>query len=176
MNIVKLRTTFGEISIELYSDTAPNTVENFLKYVKSGYYDNTLFHRVIDGFMVQGGGFTEDMIEKQSKLEPIQNEANSKLRNERGTIAMARTSDPHSATSQFFINVEDNAFLNHTSKTPQGYGYAVFGKVIAGMDVVDKIKISKTCSRAGHQDVPEIPVLIHSALIATEKNKTVELA
>jgi peptidyl-prolyl cis-trans isomerase B (cyclophilin B) len=157
--MIKLETNYGVIGIELNAEKAPKTVENFLGYVKEGFYEGTIFHRVIDGFMVQAGGFTPDMQQKKGKAS-IVNEADNGLKNVRGSIAMARTSDPHSASSQFFINVADNAFLNHRSKTPDGWGYCVFGQVVEGLDVVDKIKGVKTANLAGHQDVPMNDVLI----------------
>lgn len=150
---VTIRTNFGDIIVELYEDKAPLSVENFLTYVDEKYYDQTIFHRVIDGFMIQGGGFTVDMKPK-STHDPIRNEADNRLLNEKGTIAMARTSDIHSATSQFFINVADNAFLNFRTPNSAGYGYCVFGKVTKGMEVVDKIKGVKTATKMGHQNVP----------------------
>lgn len=151
---VLIETTMGNITIELDMQNAPNTSSNFLAYVDDGYFVDTTFHRVIPNFMVQGGGITADMRDKPSKRAPIQNEANNGLKNDRGTLAMARTGDPHSATSQFFINHADNAFLNFSSETMQGWGYAVFGKVVDGMDVVDEIAKVKTGSKGGHQDVP----------------------
>ncbi len=151
---VLLETTMGNITIELDAQKAPNTVSNFLAYVDDGYFVDTIFHRVIPNFMIQGGGITADMQDKPSKHKPIQNEANNGLKNDRGTLAMARTGDPHSATSQFFINHNDNAFLNFSSETPQGWGYAVFGKVIDGMDVVDAMAKVQTGNSGGHQDVP----------------------
>jgi len=151
---VLLETTMGNITIELDAQKAPNTVSNFLAYVDDGYFVDTTFHRVIPNFMIQGGGITADMQDKPSKHKPIQNEANNGLKNDRGTLAMARTGDPHSATSQFFINHNDNAFLNFSSETPQGWGYAVFGKVIDGMDVVDAMAKVQTGNSGGHQDVP----------------------
>ena len=157
--MVKLQTSLGTITLELYADKAPETVKNFLAYVAAGHYDNTIFHRVIDGFMIQGGGFEPDMKQKPAGA-PVKNEADNGLRNERGTIAMARTSDPHSATAQFFINVKDNGFLDHTAPNSQGWGYCVFGKVVDGMDVVDKIRAVKTSSRGFHQDVPVEDVII----------------
>jgi peptidyl-prolyl cis-trans isomerase B (cyclophilin B) len=160
--MVKLHTNFGVIGIELNADKAPVTVANFLEYVKSGAFDNTIFHRVIDGFMIQGGGFEPGMKQKAT-LEPIKNEADNGLKNEKYTIAMARTSDPHSATAQFFINVGDNSFLNHTAPTTQGWGYTVFGKVVEGTDVVDQIRKVKTGSRGMHQDVPMDDVIIKRA-------------
>jgi peptidyl-prolyl cis-trans isomerase B (cyclophilin B) len=164
---VALETSQGRIVIELYRDKAPKTVDNFLQYVKSGHYDGTIFHRVIDGFMVQGGGFSADMGQKPTK-SPIQNEADNGLRNERGTLAMARTQDPNSASAQFFINLTDNEFLNHKGKTAQGWGYAVFGKVVEGMEVVDKIAKVPTGNKGGHQNVPIEPVLIKSARVVTK--------
>ena len=140
--MVTLKTNFGDITLELFEDKAPKTVENFLAYVKEGFYDDTIFHRVIDGFMIQGGGFTADMDQKDTK-DTIENEANNGVANEIGTIAMARTNDPHSATAQFFINVGNNSFLNHTSESVNGWGYCAFGKVTDGMDVVEKIKSVK---------------------------------
>jgi peptidyl-prolyl cis-trans isomerase B (cyclophilin B) len=151
--IVELKTTMGTIKIELFAEKAPITVKNFLGYVNEGFYNNTIFHRVKDGFMVQGGGFTKDMKQKQVKA-PIVNEAENGLKNSRGTIAMARTSDVNSATAQFFINVVDNSFLDFKAKNSREYGYCVFGKVIEGMDVVDKIKKARTGSHGPHQDVP----------------------
>jgi peptidyl-prolyl cis-trans isomerase B (cyclophilin B) len=162
--MVRLHTGFGAIMIELNAAKAPKTVENFLRYVKSGHYDKTLFHRVINGFMIQGGGFESGMRQKPTEA-PIENEATNGLRNEKYTIAMARTSDPHSATAQFFINVADNDFLNHTSPTVQGWGYCVFGKVVDGTDVVDRIKAVRTIRYGMHQDVPEPEVLIERAEI-----------
>ena len=137
--MVTFKTNFGDITLELFEDKAPKTVENFLSYVKDGFYDNTIFHLVIEGFMIQGGGFTVDMDQKDTK-DTIENEANNGVANEKGTIAMARTNDPHSATAQFFINVNNNDFLNHTSESVNGWGYCAFGKVTEGMDVVEKIK------------------------------------
>jgi len=162
MSKVKLTTNHGPIVIELDDAKAPATVENFLGYVRSGAYTNTIFHRVIDGFMIQGGGFEPGMRQKTT-LAQIENEAHNGLKNERYTVAMARTSDPHSASAQFFINVKDNSFLNHSAPTAQGWGYCVFGKVIEGMDVVDKIKGVKTTSRGGHQDVPAEDVIVERA-------------
>ncbi len=159
---VLLDTTEGEILIELYPDKAPETVANFLKYVDEGFYKNTIFHRVIKGFMIQGGGLTMKMEEKPTSA-PVKNEADNGLKNDRGTIAMARTMDPHSATAQFFINLVDNDFLNHTAPTMQGWGYCVFGKVVDGMDVVDKIGKAKTGSRPPYDDVPLDSVLINEA-------------
>jgi peptidyl-prolyl cis-trans isomerase B (cyclophilin B) len=160
--MVKLETNFGAITLELDSENAPETVQNFLNYVTSGFYDNTLFHRVIDDFMIQGGGFESGMKQKKTQA-PIHNEAANGLKNEAYTIAMARTADVHSATAQFFINVTNNGFLNYKSATPQGYGYCVFGKVIEGQDVIDKIKKVKTGDFAGHQNVPLEDVVILKA-------------
>lgn len=160
--IVEMATSKGSMRVELLLDQAPRTVNNFLKYVDDGFYDGTIFHRVIEDFMVQGGGFTEQMDQKPT-LEPVQNEADNGLLNAQGTLAMARTSDPHSATAQFFINASDrNSFLDHQSKTPQGWGYCVFGKVVEGLDVVDQIRSVETCTRGGHQDVPVESVVINT--------------
>ncbi|MFI9150198.1 peptidylprolyl isomerase [Streptomyces sp. NPDC053367] len=164
MSRVELTTNFGRIVLELADAEAPKTVENFLTYVRNGHYDGTIFHRVIDGFMVQGGGFTAEMAQKPT-LAPIQNEADNGLKNTAYTVAMARTGDPHSATAQFFINVSDNEFLNHSSKDMRGWGYAVFGKVTEGQDVVDQIKAVRTGTSRGHQDVPTQPVVIESAKV-----------
>ncbi|WP_334108791.1 peptidylprolyl isomerase [Methylobacillus sp.] len=160
--MIKLHTNFGEITLELDEKEAPITTANFIQYVKDGFYDNTIFHRVIDGFMIQGGGFTPEMEQKPTR-ESIQNEANNSLLNQTYTIAMARTAAPHSASSQFFINVANNDFLNFTAPTHQGWGYAVFGKVVAGTEVIDQIKKVKTGSKNGHQDVPLEPVIIERA-------------
>lgn len=160
--MVKLHTNFGPITIALDPEKAPLTTENFLEYVKQGFFNNTVFHRVIDGFMIQGGGFEPGMKQKPTR-NPIQNEAANGLKNEMYSVAMARTSDPHSATAQFFINVGDNGFLNYTAANQQGFGYCVFGKVVEGQDVVDKIKKVKTGSKMGHQDVPIEDVVIESA-------------
>jgi len=160
--MIRLTTSLGNIDIELDFDKAPKTAANFEQYVKDGHFDGTLFHRVINGFMIQGGGLLPDLSPKPTR-EPIENEANNGLKNVAGSIAMARTNDPHSATSQFFINVSDNAFLDHSAPTIQGWGYCVFGKVANGMDVVDKIKSVATTSRAGHQDVPAEDVVIEKA-------------
>ncbi|WP_207062082.1 peptidylprolyl isomerase [Motiliproteus sp. SC1-56] len=162
--MIILHTNFGDIKIELDSDKAPKTAANFESYVRKGFYDGVIFHRVIDGFMIQGGGFEPGMTQKETDA-PIENEAANGLTNKTGTLAMARTMDPHSASAQFFINVNDNTFLDHTAKTTEGWGYAVFGKVVDGMDVVNKIKGVKTTSRAGHQDVPVDDVIIESAEI-----------
>lgn len=158
--MIVIKTSLGDISIWLDDKNAPKTVANFLDYVQDGFYKDTIFHRVIGGFMIQGGGLTVDM---QTKAAPHQvvNEAKFALPNKRGTISMARTSDPHSASSQFFINLVDNAFLNFSSETPQGYGYCVFGEVVAGMDVVDAIAKVKTNQQSGHSDVPVTPVVIY---------------
>lgn len=162
--MVRLHTTFGPITIALDADKAPKTVANFLGYVKSGHYDGTVFHRVIPGFMIQGGGMTADLGEKKTGA-PIPNEADNGLKNERGTLAMARTSDPNSATAQFFINTVDNKFLNHSGKTMQGWGYAVFGKVVEGMETVDKIAGVKTGNKGPYQNVPIEPVTIVKATV-----------
>lgn len=154
----------GVITLELDEQKAPKTVANFLSYVKKGHYDGTIFHRVIDGFMVQGGGFAPGMSQKPTDA-PIENEANNGLKNEKYSVAMARTSAPHSASAQFFINVADNDFLNHKSPTPQGWGYAVFGKVVGGKDVVDRIKAVETGNRGGHGDVPKTDVVIEKAVV-----------
>ena len=160
--MIKLHTKHGIISIELDAAKAPDTVANFTQYVKDGHYNNTIFHRVIDGFMIQGGGFEPGMKQKPTR-EPVQNEANNGLKNDLYTVAMARTSAPHSASAQFFINVGDNDFLNHSAPTAQGWGYCVFGKVVDGTDVVDKIRKVKTGSKGGHQDVPVEDVVIEKA-------------
>jgi peptidyl-prolyl cis-trans isomerase B (cyclophilin B) len=160
--MVRLHTSFGPITIALDADRAPKTVANFLDYVRNGHYDGTIFHRVIDGFMIQGGGFAPGMKQKPT-AGPVDNEAGNGLRNDKYTVAMARTSDPHSATAQFFINVADNAFLNHSAPTPQGWGYCVFGKVTEGMDVVDRIRKVATGRSGMHSDVPQQDVLIERA-------------
>ena len=162
--MVTLKTTYGTITLELDADKAPATVANFIKYAREGFYDGTIFHRVIDNFMIQGGGFDADMKQKSTQ-DPIQNEADNGLKNDFGTIAMARTMDPHSATAQFFINVKDNDFLNHSGKTMQGWGYAVFGKVVEGEEVLHKIRAVPTTSRGGHQDVPVEPVIIETVTV-----------
>ncbi len=162
--MIVIETNFGTIQVELDFDKAPLSARNFENYVSQGFYDGTLFHRVIDNFMIQGGGFTTGMRGKRGEA-PIRNEADNGLKNLVGTLAMARTSDPHSASSQFFINVADNAFLDHRSQTPEGWGYAVFGKVVAGMDVVNRIKSCATTARAGHRDVPVEEVVIESARV-----------
>jgi peptidyl-prolyl cis-trans isomerase B (cyclophilin B) len=160
--MIRLHTNYGVITLNLFADKAPVTVENFISYVKDGFFDNTIFHRVINGFMIQGGGFTPDMEQKETK-GTIKNEANNKVPNKKGTIAMARTNDPHSATCQFFINIADNDFLNFSSETSSGWGYCVFGEVTEGMDVVDTIKKVATGRANGHSDVPVKPVLIEKA-------------
>ncbi|WLW67611.1 MULTISPECIES: peptidylprolyl isomerase [unclassified Psychrobacter] len=165
--VVELDTNMGAIVIELNEEKAPKTVENFLNYVKSGHYDGTIFHRIIDGFMIQGGGMDAEMNEKATNA-PVENEADNGLKNDKGTIAMARTQDPHSATSQFFINVKDNDFLNHSGKNMQGWGYTVFGKVTSGMDVIDKMRGVPTGRFGMHADVPNEPVVINSATIITQ--------
>jgi len=161
--MIKLHTNFGTITLELDAAKAPKTVANFLNYVNKGHYDNTLFHRVIPGFMIQGGGMEPGMKQKATDAQ-IDNEANNGLKNDPYTVAMARTNAPHSATAQFFINVAKNDFLNHTAPSAQGWGYAVFGKVVGGTDVVDKIKAVKTGSKAGHGDVPVTDVVIDKAV------------
>ena len=166
MTQVTIATSLGDIKLELNDEKAPITVENFKTIANSGYYEGTIFHRVINGFMIQGGGLTADMSNKSSDTSPIQNEANNGLPNDRGTIAMARTMDPHSATSQFFINHKDNGFLNHTGETSQGWGYAVFGKVTEGMDVVDQIAEVATGSSGAYQDVPQEVITIESVVIS----------
>ena len=166
MSLVTISTSAGEIHLELDADNAPITVANFLQLAKDGYYTGTIFHRIIEGFMVQGGGLDEDMTPKPTNTDPIQNEANNGLKNDRGTIAMARTMDPHSATGQFFINHKDNDFLNHTAETSQGWGYAVFGSVIDGMDVVDQIALSTTSTVGGYADAPLEPTIIHSVTVS----------
>ncbi|PKG97526.1 peptidylprolyl isomerase [Paraglaciecola sp. MB-3u-78] len=162
--MVKIHTNYGVITLTLFADKAPITVANFLDYVKEGFYDNTIFHRVIDGFMVQGGGFEPGMVQKESKAT-IQNEANNGLLNNLGTVAMARTNEPHSATAQFFINVGDNSFLNFKSESTDGWGYCVFAEVSEGMDVVEKIRAVTTGNSGYHQDVPEEDVVIQKAEI-----------
>jgi len=160
--MVKISTNLGSFTLDLDAERAPETVKNFLQYVQDGHYNNTIFHRVIDGFMIQGGGFEPGMRQKQTRA-PVANEANNGLKNQRGTVAMARTGDPHSASAQFFINVADNTFLNHTAPTPQGWGYCVFGRVTEGMDVVEKIKGVRTGSSGMHKDVPVEDVVIERA-------------
>jgi peptidyl-prolyl cis-trans isomerase B (cyclophilin B) len=165
--MIVLNTNHGAITLELDFDKAPLSAANFLDYAKSGFYDGTIFHRVIDNFMIQGGGFEPGLTQKENG-EPIKNEADNGLPNVLGSVAMARTSDPHSATSQFFINVGDNGFLNHTSPSPQGWGYAVFGKVVDGLDVVNAIKGCKTGSIDGYQDVPTEDVIIESVTVSED--------
>ncbi|PJI47669.1 MAG: peptidylprolyl isomerase [Pseudomonas sp.] len=164
---VKLQTNFGDITLELFDDKAPETVANFKEYVQAGHYDNTVFHRVINNFMVQGGGFEPGMKQKSTR-KSIKNEANNGVGNKIGTVAMARTMEPHSASAQFFINVADNDFLNHSAPTVQGWGYCVFGEVKDGMDVVNKIKAVATTMRSGHQDVPADDVIIEKAEVIGE--------
>lgn len=166
---VRLETSMGDIDIALDSEKAPKTVENFLAYVKDGHYDETIFHRIINGFMIQGGGMDADMNEKPTR-KPVENEADNGLKNQAYTVAMARTPNPHSATAQFFINVKNNTFLDHTAKTPEGWGYAVFGKVVKGHPVVNKIKTVKTGSRGMHSDVPVEPVVIRTARVVEDDN------
>ncbi len=167
MTRVLIETLLGDMTLELDADKAPATVANFVDYAQSGHYDGTIFHRVINNFMVQGGGFDTDMRQKGTNA-PIQNEANNGLKNDRGTIAMARTMDPHSATAQFFINVSDNDFLNFSGENMQGWGYAVFGRVVEGEDVLDKIRVVPTGSQAGHQDVPTDPIVIESVTVLSD--------
>ncbi len=162
--MVKIQTNLGVITLELDEGKAPETVANFLQYAREGFYDGTIFHRVINGFMIQGGGMESGLIQKATR-EPIRNEADNGLSNLNGTIAMARTMDPHSATAQFFINVADNGFLDHTAKDSQGWGYCVFGRVTDGMDVVNKIKQVETTSQGGHQDVPLEEIVIEKTII-----------
>ena len=162
---VRMQTNMGVVEMELYRDKAPKTVENFLRYAQDGFYDGTIFHRVIKSFMIQGGGFTTDYTKKPTR-SPVANEADNGLKNDRGTVAMARTSDPHSATAQFFINVVDNGFLNHRTPTPRGWGYTVFGRVTEGMDVVDEIRRVKTGSGGPFgKDVPQEPVIIEKMTV-----------
>jgi peptidyl-prolyl cis-trans isomerase B (cyclophilin B) len=163
--MITLHTNQGDIVIELDFENAPKTAANFQQYAEEGFYNGTIFHRVIDGFMIQGGGMTADMEQKTTRA-PIENEADNGLKNDTGTLAMARTNDPHSATAQFFINVKDNSFLNHSSKTAQGWGYCVFGKVTQGMDVVEKIKKVKTGNKGYHSDVPVEPIVIENVTVA----------
>ena len=165
--MITLKTNYGDIEIELDHENAPISAENFTTYARDGFYDGTIFHRIIDGFMVQGGGFDVDMNQKKGN-DTIQNEANNGLKNDLGTLAMARTMDPHSASSQFFINVADNGFLNHTGENSQGWGYAVFGKVTNGMTVVEKLTKLPTTSRGGHQDVPESEVILEKVVFSEE--------
>ena len=162
--IITVKTSLGDIKLELFNDKAPITAENFEKYIKSNYFTNSIFHRVIKDFMVQGGGFTPEMEEKET-MSPIKNEANNKISNERGTIAMARTNDPHSASAQFLINLKDNTFLDFKSETTQGWGYCVFGKITEGIEVIDEIAMVDTGSYGPHQDVPKDPVIIKEIII-----------
>ncbi len=175
MTHILLQTNRGSVRIALEDDLTPKTVANFLQYVHNGFFENTLFHRVIPGFMVQGGGLTPDMSAKKT-LNPVENEAHLGLKNTTGTIAMARTSDPHSATSQFFINVADNAFLDHRAQTAQGWGYCAFGRVVEGMDVVHALAQVATTSKAGHQDVPQNPILIEAVSIVETAPREATLA
>jgi len=165
--MVIIRTTFGAITLELDAEKAPKTVANFLQYARDGFYDGTIFHRVIDNFMIQGGGFDTDFQQKETG-EAVENEADNGLKNDFGTVAMARTMEPHSATAQFFINVKDNDFLNHSGKNMQGWGYTVFGKITDGAEVLDKIRAVPTTSRGGHQDVPTDPVIIESVEVVED--------
>ena len=167
MTRVLMKTLFGDITLELDGEKAPASVANFVEYAQSGYYDGTIFHRVINNFMIQGGGFDTDMQQKPTNA-PIQNEANNGLKNNRGSVAMARTMDPHSATALFFINVSDNDFLNFSGENMQGWGYAVFGQVVDGEDVLDKIRGVPTGSQAGHQDVPTDPIVVESVTIIAD--------
>jgi peptidyl-prolyl cis-trans isomerase B (cyclophilin B) len=166
-SMVIIRTTFGPITLELDAEKAPKTVANFLQYARDGFYDGTIFHRVIDNFMIQGGGFDTDFQQKETG-EAVENEADNGLKNDFGTVAMARTMEPHSATAQFFINVKDNDFLNHSGKNMQGWGYTVFGKITDGAEVLDKIRAVPTTSRGGHQDVPTDPVIIESVEVVED--------
>lgn len=165
--MIRLQTNHGDITLELYEDKAPETCANFKQYLESGFYNGTIFHRVIKGFMIQGGGFTEEM-EQKSTNDPIKNEADNGISNEIGTIAMARTPDPHSASSQFFINVSNNTFLDFSAPTANGWGYCVFGKVVDGLDIVKAIEKVETGSRSGHQDVPKDNVIIEKAEVAED--------
>lgn len=162
--MITLHTSFGDIKLELDFDKAPKTAANFKQYCEEGHYAGTIFHRVIDGFMIQGGGMDSNMTEKDTRA-PVENEADNGLKNDTGTIAMARTMDPHSASAQFFINVKDNNFLNHTAKNSQGWGYCVFGKVVEGMDVINQIKGVRTGNDGGHQDVPVDPITIDKVTV-----------
>jgi peptidyl-prolyl cis-trans isomerase A (cyclophilin A) len=168
--VVVFDTTQGEIHVEMNPEKAPGTVKNFVEYVKAKHFDGLVFHRVIPDFMIQGGGFTAEMMERKTRA-PIRNEAGNGLKNDRGTIAMARTPNPDSATAQFFINLKNNDFLNHRDETPQGFGYAVFGKVVKGMEVVDKIAKVRTGDRDGHQNVPVEPVVIRTAKVQEPEKK-----
>ncbi|MAY42629.1 peptidylprolyl isomerase [Neptuniibacter sp. UBA847] len=173
--MIIIHTNFGDISLELDYEKAPKTAANFEQYVTEGFYDGIIFHRVINGFMIQGGGFEPGMVQKQTR-ETIENEADNGLSNTAGTVAMARTMDPHSASAQFFINVSDNTFLDHTAKTTEGWGYAVFGKIVDGMDVVNKLKTAATTMRAGHQDVPTEDIIIESAELVNADQESSEEA
>lgn len=168
--MITIQTTFGEITLELDAERAPRTVENFIAYARSGHYDGTIFHRVINNFMIQGGGFDIEMKQRPTQ-DPIENEADNGLKNDFGTIAMARTMDPHSATAQFFLNVKDNDFLNHTGKTMQGWGYTVFGRIVSGEDVLEKIRNVPTTSKGGHQDVPKEAVIIESIVVDDDSDQ-----
>jgi peptidyl-prolyl cis-trans isomerase B (cyclophilin B) len=168
--MITLQTSMGQITLELDTKNTPLTAENFLNYAKSGAYDGTIFHRVMNGFMIQGGGFDINMVQKSTQAT-IRNEANKGQQNKRGTIAMARTSDPHSATAQFFINVVDNDFLNFTAESGNGWGYCVFGKVVEGMDIVDKIKTVATTTKSGHQNVPVENVIIEKVLVDEQETQ-----
>ena len=161
---ITINTTLGDIKLELFNNKAPITTENFKKYIESKHYINTIFHRVIKDFMIQGGGFNAEMGQKDT-MDPIKNEANNMISNERGTISMARTNDPHSASAQFFINLKDNTFLDFKSETSEGWGYCVFGKVIEGLDIIDKISLVNTGSYGPHQDVPKEPIIINEIII-----------
>ena len=163
--MITIHTNLGDIKLQLNAEKAPLTVANFMKYVDEGFFDGTIFHRVIDGFMIQGGGFNEDMSQKRCN-EPVKNEANNGLSSRTGTVAMARTSDPHSATAQFFINVNDNTFLDFKSETSQGWGYCVFGEIVEGMDIIEKIKAVSTGNRGMHQDVPLEAIVIEKVSVA----------
>lgn len=167
--MVILETQWGDITLVLHENEVPNTCRNFLHYVEQGAYNKTIFHRVIDGFMIQGGGFDAEMQQQHATEDPIENEADKGRSNKRGTIAMARTPDPHSASAQFFINVRDNDFLDFRSKDEEGWGYCVFGEVVEGMDIVDKISKVQTTTRMGHQDVPEEPILILKAKVVSDE-------
>lgn len=167
LTVIRMTTSLGVIDIELFEKEAPVSAQNFADYAKEGFFDGLIFHRVIPDFVIQGGGFMPGMKRRETRA-PIPNEADNGLQNLRGTLSMARTNDPHSATSQFFINLKDNAFLDHSGKNPNGWGYAVFGKVVAGMDVVDKIAAAPTGSQAGHEDVPDEDVVVEKAEILTE--------
>ena len=166
--MIRMTTSLGDIDIEMFPEAAPETVKNFISYVESGHFDGLVFHRVIPGFVIQGGGFTPDM-QQRSTQAPIENEADNGLKNLVGTLSMARTNDPHSATSQFFINLVDNGFLDFTAKSPQGWGYAVFAKVVSGMEVVEQIAATPTGNRAGHSDVPVTPIVVDKAVVVSDQ-------